>query len=120
VLRAGLTDKHIDVPELMKHVRFEATHPKVLTPDTLPDKVFFTPAEEFELHEYQLQIGQEVTIESRTGEMWILLEGQINLGADAPGLQLEKGGALFVEADKKVSVSSVKPSILFRATVPQS
>ena len=120
VLRAGLTDKHIDVPELMKHVRFEATHPKVLTPDTLPEKVFFTPAEEFELHEYQLQTGQEVTIESRTGEMWILLEGQINLGADVQGLQLEKGRALFVEADKKVSVTAVKPSILFRATVPQS
>ena len=30
VLRAGLTDKHVDVPELMKHVKFEATHPKTI------------------------------------------------------------------------------------------
>lgn len=30
VLRGGLTSKHIDVPELLKHVKCEATHPDIL------------------------------------------------------------------------------------------
>lgn len=30
VLRGGLTPKHVDVPELLKHVRFEATEPRVM------------------------------------------------------------------------------------------
>jgi len=33
VLRAGLTDKHIDVPELLKHVKFEPTYPNILEGD---------------------------------------------------------------------------------------
>ena len=55
VLRAGLTDKHIDVPELMKHVEFKATLPHVLHPEAAAHRVFLSPAEEFELHQYQLQ-----------------------------------------------------------------
>src|SRR5205085_2878968 len=53
VLRAGLTDKHIDVPELLKHVKFEATIPKILNPQS-SHKTFSSTAEEFELHEYAL------------------------------------------------------------------
>jgi mannose-6-phosphate isomerase len=118
VLRAGLTDKHIDVPELMKHVRFEATHPKVLSSDILPEKIFFTPAEEFELHEYKLAANEQVAIETRTGEMWILTEGQIAAREDGQEIELEKGRALFAEAGSKVTVDARLPSVLFRATVP--
>ena len=31
VLRGGLTPKHVNVPELMKHVKFEATVPQIIT-----------------------------------------------------------------------------------------
>ena len=31
VLRGGLTSKHVDVPELMKHVKFEYTIPNIIT-----------------------------------------------------------------------------------------
>ena len=30
VLRGGLTPKHVDVPELIKHIKFEATIPNVM------------------------------------------------------------------------------------------
>ena len=33
VLRGGLTKKHIDVPELMKILEFEASNPEILNPD---------------------------------------------------------------------------------------
>lgn len=118
VLRAGLTDKHIDVPELMKHVRFEATHPNILSADTLPEKIFFTPAEEFELHEYILTSNEQVIIEARTGEMWILMDGQITASENGQDVPLDKGKALFAEAGSRVTVKANSPSVLFRATVP--
>lgn len=36
VLRCGLTPKHVDVPELLRIVRFEATDPGVLRPEASP------------------------------------------------------------------------------------
>ena len=30
-LRGGLTPKHVDVPELLKHVKFEPTIPNIIT-----------------------------------------------------------------------------------------
>jgi len=35
VLRGGLTPKHIDVPELMKHTLFEPVTPKVMKGDSI-------------------------------------------------------------------------------------
>lgn len=36
VLRCGLTPKHVDVPELLRIVRFEAADPGVLRPEASP------------------------------------------------------------------------------------
>lgn len=56
VLRCGLTPKHVDVPELLRIVRFETTSPGVLRPRPLPDgeELYDTPAEEFRLSRYLL------------------------------------------------------------------
>ena len=50
VLRGGLTNKHIDVAELMKHVRFEPIVPQVIrgTAGSVPaEEVFLTAAGDF-------------------------------------------------------------------------
>ncbi|HVK96755.1 MAG TPA: mannose-6-phosphate isomerase, class I, partial [Flavisolibacter sp.] len=47
VLRAGLTDKHIDVKELNKHVVFEETIPNIYSPSGATVEKFETPASEF-------------------------------------------------------------------------
>lgn len=51
VLRCGLTPKHVDVPELLRIVRFEATEPGVLRPEASPsgEEVYDTPIDEFRL-----------------------------------------------------------------------
>ncbi len=51
VLRGGLTPKHIDVPELLKNIRFEATEPNIILGKSVdgPIAVFQTPAPDFEL-----------------------------------------------------------------------
>ncbi len=56
VLRCGLTPKHVDVPELLRIVRFEAGDPGVLRPEAAPDgeEVYDTPIDEFRLSRYVL------------------------------------------------------------------
>ena len=59
VLRCGLTPKHIDVPELLRIVRFEATDPGILRPEASPsgEELYETPIDEFRLSRYDLSPG---------------------------------------------------------------
>jgi mannose-6-phosphate isomerase len=51
VLRGGLTPKHVDVPELLATLVFDGRNPEVLraTPGDPGERVYRTPAREFEL-----------------------------------------------------------------------
>ena len=119
VLRAGLTDKHIDVPELMKHVQFEETIPNILSPGPdLKHKQFSTPAEEFELHQFQLKPGDEETVSTRTGEIWLVLEGTVVLGIKDHKTDLMKGDSIFVLPGNEINLRAGKPLNLFRVCVP--
>jgi mannose-6-phosphate isomerase len=115
VLRAGLTDKHIDVNELMKHVRFEATEPRVLGAQSgKTHKVFNSPAEEFELHQYLLAKEQRQFIKADAPEILLLIEGAVEMG----GKQLSKGTAVFLLPGHGVEILVRETTTLFRVTVP--
>lgn len=118
VLRAGLTDKHIDVPELMKHVHFEATRPSILRPEGTLHKIFSSPAEEFELHQYQFKSGEAVEVEAGTGEVWFLLKGILQISGSNGPITVKKGEALFVLPGTKASLAAKGEALLFRVTVP--
>jgi mannose-6-phosphate isomerase len=117
VLRAGLTDKHIDVPELLKHVMFERTVPKILTPRS-HHKVFASPAEEFELQEYCLAEGESIEVRSRTGEVFLLMEGGLEIEAGGEMVQMNKGQSIFVKGGTALVLKPLEQVNLFRATVP--
>lgn len=57
VLRAGLTPKHVDVPELLKIVRFASGDPAVLRPEGDVEEVYETPIDEFRLSRFLLAPG---------------------------------------------------------------
>jgi mannose-6-phosphate isomerase len=119
VLRAGLTDKHIDVAELMKHVKFEATVPAVINPDTAPHNVFETPAEEFELHRYNLN-GEENLMETQSAEIWFATSGMTTIRSGDENLTLSQGEGLFVLAGTKIAIQSNNSAEIFRAVVPNT
>jgi mannose-6-phosphate isomerase len=112
VLRAGLTDKHVDITELMKHIRFEATAPEILKPKA--DEIRFSPpVREFEL--YRHKILSPVEIETSANEIWLLIEGGINI----KGQKQEKGSAVYFLFDETIFIEPLQPAVLFRARVPQ-
>lgn len=117
VLRAGLTDKHIDVPELMKHVKFEATLPKILSYDS-DVKTFASPAKEFELSEYRLHKASSSVIKTKTGEIFLVLNGSIEVLGEKAFLKMKKGNSFFVIAETSFEMKAIEDAHVFRVTVP--
>jgi len=114
VLRCGLTPKHVDVPELLRIVRFEASGPGVLRPEASPDgeEVYDTPIDEFRLSRYVLPEGTSVHDLTRSAPQILLCTaGTVRAGDH----ELAPGQSVFVAADEKTEVSGV--GTLFRATV---
>ncbi|WP_328771136.1 mannose-6-phosphate isomerase, class I [Streptomyces sp. NBC_00286] len=114
VLRCGLTPKHVDVPELLRIVRFEASDPGVLRPEASPDgeEVYETPIDEFRLSRYVLPQGtatHELTL--RTPQILLCTAGSVQAGEHA----LAPGQSVFVPAGEKAEVSGT--GTVFRATV---
>lgn len=122
VLRGGLTPKHVDVPELLKHVKFEATHARVIggTEAAGHISVFKTPAPDFELSRIDLLNQESVTIKARSVEIFIVLSGRVDVGEKGSVSFGRAKGESFIAFDgAEVVLTAVEDSIIFRAAVPQ-
>ncbi|MEU6475921.1 mannose-6-phosphate isomerase, class I [Streptomyces sp. NPDC047017] len=114
VLRCGLTPKHVDVPELLRVVRFEPGDPGVLRPEAGSDgeEVYETPVDEFRLSRYVLAEGaaaRDLTLAAP--QILLCTAGSVRAGAH----DLAPGRSVFVPAGEKAEVSGT--GTLFRATV---
>ena len=117
VLRAGLTSKHIDVPELMKHVIFEPTIPHIIRASGTDHTIYPSPAREFELHRYDLEAGKEQSINALSPEIILVLEGNMEIRGNEI-LNAKRGDAFFILPGGTVKIRTGSSSILFRALVP--
>lgn len=114
VLRCGLTPKHVDVPELLRVVRFEAGDPGVLRPEASPDgeEVYETPIDEFRLSRYVLPEGGAThDLTRETPQILLCTAGSVRAGEH----ELRPGQSVFVPAGEKAEASGT--GTLFRATV---
>ncbi|MFG2724098.1 mannose-6-phosphate isomerase, class I [Streptomyces canus] len=114
VLRCGLTPKHVDVPELLRIVRFEAADPGVLRPEASPDgeEVYETPIDEFRLSRYVLPEGGATHDLTRpTPQILLCTAGSVRAGEH----ELSPGQSVFAAAGEKAEVSGT--GTVFRATV---
>ncbi|WP_129842291.1 mannose-6-phosphate isomerase, class I [Streptomyces sp. RFCAC02] len=119
VLRCGLTPKHIDVPELLRIVRFEATDPAVLGPadDDAPDHDYTVPVDDFRLSRHVLSTGApDRDLPAGTPQILLCTAGEVHLRADdGSGITLAPGQSVWAAADERVTASGA--GTLFRATV---
>jgi mannose-6-phosphate isomerase len=121
VLRGGLTVKHIDVGELMKHVKFEPAVLNILTGQGEPERYFKTPAGDFELRELILEGKQETHVRARTAEVFFVYEGEVEiapLAGQGPSLPLQAGQAMLATFGADFFMIATANSHIFRATVP--
>ncbi|MFF4697732.1 mannose-6-phosphate isomerase, class I [Streptomyces chattanoogensis] len=118
VLRCGLTPKHVDVPELLRIVRFEAGDPAVLRPEAINgEETYETPIDEFRLSRFVLAPGAAPRpLEARTPQVLLCTAGTVHLAsATSPDLTLAPGASAFVPAGERLTLAG--DGILFRATV---
>ena len=117
VLRGGLTSKHIDTVELLKHTKCEATHPKIIRQGkSKSDQLYKAPVKDFTLSSYQLKKGESVILDINTAEIFLLMEGKVSLQAKKIKVVLERPditAAAF--AGSKVTVKALEDTWLFKA-----
>lgn len=102
VLRAGLTDKHIDVPELMNHVKFEPTIPNIIPAREDKEQVYATPAAEFELTKFSL--SDTVVLYTESASIFFAYEGAVDISLAEKSLRLNRGEAGLVLASQTVEL----------------
>ncbi len=115
VVRAGLTGKHLDVPELLK-----LTDPAVAVPVIEPRalgggvSVYDSPAPEFRLYRAAISAG-EVAAPGDGARLVLCTEGTVSLRAAAGGgLKATRGESCFLPAaDGAVTASG--PAVIFLA-----
>jgi len=118
VLRGGLTPKHIDVPELLKHTRFEAVHPHILKgePAANPaERIYSSPAPDFVVSQIKLQPGTVYENTAKAAEIMLVLHGSAVIsGSDT--LDLQQGQSVFVAAGETYKMEG--EALLYKASVP--
>jgi mannose-6-phosphate isomerase len=118
VLRGGLTPKHIDVAELMKHIHFEAVTPEIMEGVTEGMETrYVCPVPDFSLSRIDLAAGAAYEFTANGPEILFVLEGK-GIAGDTGERSLKKGDAFFACSDEPVRISSKEPLKLVKAWVP--
>lgn len=118
VLRAGLTPKHMDIPELLVNTDFVETIPSIMKEGLNGEWVNYPcPVEDFSISSLNLSPNQQKEWSLDAPSIILLLKGKgkwsetndrVSIGTDA----------FFVDPGEKVSFIATENSLLFRSSVP--
>jgi mannose-6-phosphate isomerase len=117
VLRAGLTNKHIDVQELIRLTKFEPTYPQIRNGQSLEsgEKMYSAPVKDFSLSAISLETGASYRHTAVSPEILVVTSGSAKV---ANGETYRQGEALYVCPDTSYSLTADQQTTLFRAFVP--
>jgi mannose-6-phosphate isomerase len=118
VLRAGLTPKHCDAPELLRLVRFEATEPRVWRRSAGTCASFEGAAAEFMLEHCRVPAGDRHFFYAERPAMLLLLEGSATASEGGRSFTMKAGEAFYAMPGGALMISADAPLTLFTATVP--
>ena len=119
VLRGGLTPKHIDVPELLKHTSFEGITPQVLKGQkcVTGENKYVCPVPDFGLTQIVLQAEQSFDTSSTSLEIIVVMEGEV-LVEGYNTIHAKQGEAIAIVANEKYKVSTASSLLAYKAFVP--
>ncbi|MEQ1677226.1 MAG: mannose-6-phosphate isomerase, class I [Chitinophagaceae bacterium] len=118
VLRGGLTTKHIDIKELMKYIKCEATYPAILEGEKTGDeKKYQVPVPDFKLSVFELEAGETVPFTPGGVEILLLMEGKVEADDDDTTVKLQAGNpSAVVFPGREVYLAAATKSVVFRAS----
>ena len=121
VLRGGLTPKHVDVPELLKHVAFKETVPKLISGELQNDgieRIYRCPAPDFELSSIQLKVGDVYHSKAKTAQILMVVEGEARISEGNTSLKCAKGEAALLTAGSDYRIITASEASIYKATTP--
>jgi len=121
VLRGGLTPKHVDVRELMKHIVFSETIPNRIEARKVSDHeiVFPTPAPDFELSILRLREGEALLAEAKGAEIYFVVDGNAEITTNSNTFRCNRGDAFMAFDTAGFRVNALKTSLICKAAVPR-
>ncbi len=119
VLRAGLTPKHIDVPELMKHTIFESIVPNIMkgVPAMTGEKRYPCPVSDFGIAKIELSAGVAYSATTTSLEILVVTEGGSLINNT---IVLKRGESVAIFPGETYTIETSGDCMLFRAFVPEA
>ena len=121
VLRGGLTPKHVDVQELLKHVAFEETNPNIMLGELQEsglERIYKSPAPDFELSQIAISSTDKYQSKAKTAEILMVIEGKVKISEGNTSLDLGKGQSAFLSAGGDYCITTPNSAVLYKATAP--
>jgi len=131
VLRGGLTPKHIDVPELLKHTKFEGIDPQIMNGDQLDSATwnYPCPVGDFGIQKIDLKTAGTAKSTSHSGEIILVMDGDISVedtnaalteNSESNSLHLFRGEACYILPGTAYSLGSNEGGQAYKAFVPKA
>ncbi len=120
VLRGGLTPKHIDVPELLKHIDFKATIPEILTGKTQnesTERVYQTSAPDFQLSLIELDSEKTYQMASSSLEILFVYRGEVTIKSSIH-INASKGETIAITAGTEYKITTQQDATIYKASCP--
>ncbi len=119
VLRGGLTPKHVDVPELLKHTIFEGTKVNILSGDEIyrGETVYPCRVPDFGLSKIELSTGQQISGTATSFEIIVVMEGSLQI-TGTNTVQAHRGQALAILPGEEYIISAPLGTLAYKAFVP--
>jgi len=106
---------------LLKHIRFEATFPRIMAGDLSAGHitVYPTPAPDFELSRVDLLTGEAVTVHAHSVEIYIVMEGILGVSeVDGKPFSRKKGEVFIAFYRAKFELKAGEDTVVYKAMVP--
>ena len=118
VLRGGLTPKHIDVAELLKHTLFEGIVPQIMNGEKNgAETIYHCPVPDFEVSKIELDKKVIYHYTASSAEIILLTEGEAHIICNEQTLHIKKGEAVIAGANELYNISSSSRAVLYKAGV---
>ena len=120
VLRGGLTTKHIDVNELLKHVKCEPTVPNILKgEETAPHvKLFRPPVRDFQLSVADFQKDAIIQATASSTEIILVTGGEVQITGTGIDLHAGQPAAVALKGTSYSIKGIAERTTVFRASAP--
>ena len=119
VLRGGLTPKHIDVPELLKHTTFKGVAPNIMMGEQMKtgEKNYSCPVDDFGISKIELKQSQTYNGTASSLEIIVAIDGEMQISG-TNNLSIKRGEAAAILCGETYNISTPSSVMAYKALVP--